>query len=113
MKRLILTIAAIFLLAPPLPLDAALALGTLAGHVVDKNGAPVTDAAVFVETSDGEHPHVTHTDKDGYFEFERYSAGQYDLRASYDSIFSQWSKRVLVRAGRKTDITLRIPAAVK
>lgn len=113
MKRIALTIAAVLLLAPAFPLDAALALGTLAGHVVDKNGTPVADAAVFVETSDGEHPHVTRSDKSGQFEFDRYSAGQYDLRASYDSVFSEWAKRVLVRAGKKTEVTLRIPASVK
>ena len=112
-KRAALILFAGLLLAPAFPLDAALALGTLAGHVVDKNGVPVADATVFVETSDGEHPHATRTDKNGGFEFERYSAGQYDLRASYDSVFTDWMKRVLVRAGKKTDITLRLPAAVK
>jgi Carboxypeptidase regulatory-like domain len=112
-KRIVLTIAAVLLLAPAFPLDAALALGTLAGRVVDKNGVAVADATVFVETSDGEHPHATHTDKDGHFQFERYSAGQYDLRASYDSVFTDWMKRVLVRAGKTTEVTLHLPAAVK
>jgi carboxypeptidase family protein len=113
LKRIALAAVAVALLAPALPLDAALALGTLAGRVVDKNGVAVADAAVIVQTSDGEHPHATHTDKDGHFEFERYSAGQYDLRASYDSVFTEWMKRVLVRAGKKTEVTLRLPAAVK
>jgi hypothetical protein len=113
LKRIALAAVAVALLAPSLPLDAALALGTLAGRVVDKNGVAVSDATVIVQTSDGEHPHATHTDKDGHFEFERYSAGQYDLRASYDSVFTEWMKRVLVRAGKKTEVTLRLPAAVK
>lgn len=89
------------------------ALGNLAGVVVDRNGNPVADAAVIVQTSFGEYPHATHTDADGKFIFERYSPGQYDLRASAYGIFTQWSRRVVVRAHRTTHITLRLPAAVK
>jgi len=113
LKRIALAILVVLLLAPAFPIDAALAIGTLAGRVVDKNNVPIAEATVFVETSDGEHPHATRTDVNGHFEFERYSAGEYDLRASYDSIFTDWMKRVMVRAGKKTDVTLRLPAAVK
>jgi hypothetical protein len=109
----VLVVAGILVLAPGAPLDAGLALGNLAGHVVDKHGNAVADATVIVETSDGEHPHATHTDTNGHFEFERYSAGQYDLRASYDSVFTDWMRRVLVRSGRTTEVTLHLPAAVK
>jgi len=113
MKRVAFIFLAILLTAPAAPLEARLALGNLAGRVIDKNGYPVADATVIVETSDGEYPHATHTDAKGRFEFERYSAGQYDLRASYDSVFTEWMRRVVVRAGRTTEVTMHLPAAVK
>jgi len=89
------------------------ALGTLEGTVIDSHGNPVAGASVFVQTSDGQHPHATKTDSQGRFEFERYSPGQYDLRASYLSVFTDWHKRVIVRAGKATHVTLQLPAAVK
>jgi len=88
-------------------------LGTLEGTVVDSHGYPVANASVFVQTSDGQHPHATKTDSKGHFEFDRYSPGQYDLRASYLGVFTDWARRVLVRAGKPTHVTLQIPAAVK
>lgn len=89
------------------------ALGTIEGIVVDSHGNPVAGASVFVQTSDGQHPHATKTDLQGHFEFERYSPGQYDLRASYLSVFTDWYKRVVVRVGKTTHVTLQLPAAVK
>lgn len=87
-------------------------LGNLAGTVVDSRGRPVADAVVIIQTSDGEHPHATHTGAGGNFLFERYSPGQYDLRASIYSVFTGWSRRVTIHAGRTTHITLHLPAAV-
>jgi hypothetical protein len=81
-------------------------VGSLAGTLLDSRGSPV-------QTSDGQHPHVTRTDADGHFAFERYSVGQYDVRASIYSVFTEWSRRVLIRANRTTRITLHLPAAVK
>jgi protocatechuate 3,4-dioxygenase beta subunit len=89
------------------------ALGNLAGNVIDSHGHPVANAVVIIQTSDGEHPHAAHTDSDGNFSFERYSPGQYDLRASIYGIFTDWSRRVVIHAGRTTHVTLHLPAAVK
>lgn len=89
------------------------ALGTLEGTVIDSHGNSVAGASVFVQTSDGQHPHATKTDSQGRFEFDRYSPGQYDLRASYLSVFTEWHKRVQVRVGKKTHVTLQLPAAIK
>ena len=92
---------------------AAELLGTLAGTMVDSHGNPVEGATVIIQTSDGQHPHATHTDAQGHFEFDRYSAGQYDLRGSIYGVFTEWNRRVLIRPGKTTHITLRLPAAVK
>lgn len=89
------------------------ALGTIEGTVIDSHGNSVAGASVFVQTSDGQHPHATKTDTQGRFEFQRYSPGQYDLRASYLSVFTEWYKRVQVRVGKTTHVTLQLPAAVK
>jgi Carboxypeptidase regulatory-like domain len=92
---------------------ARYAVGNLAGALVDSHDHPVANAVVIIQTSYGEHPHATHTDANGNFMFERYSPGQYDLRASIYSIFTPWSRGVVIRAGRTTHITMHLPAAVR
>ena len=88
-------------------------LGAISGSVVDSHGNPVEGATVIIQTSDGEHPHATHTDAKGHFEFTRYSVGLYDLRGSIYGVFTEWSRRVAIRAGKTTQVTLHLPAAVK
>lgn len=89
---------------------AKTALGTLDGTVTDAQGKPVAGATVTIQTSDGLRPHATHTGADGRFEFSRYRPGQYDLRAYANGAFSDWSKRVIIRTGKATEITLRLAA---
>jgi uncharacterized GH25 family protein len=83
-------------------------VGKLEGIVLDAKGHPVADASVTMQTSDGLHPHATHTDASGRFEFDRWATGQYDLRAYSNGNFSDWDKRILIRAGKTTTITLRL-----
>ena len=83
-------------------------IGTLAGVVLDAHGKPVADASVTMQTSDGVRPHATHTDSNGRFAFARFEIGQYDLRAYADGKFSEWDKRILIRANKTTDVTLRL-----
>jgi Carboxypeptidase regulatory-like domain len=84
-------------------------LGALAGTVMDAQGKPVAGATVTMQTSDGMNAHATHTDAEGRFQFTRYQPGQYDLRAYARGAFSDWTKRVLIRTGKTTEITLRVP----
>lgn len=86
-------------------------LGTLAGVVLDATGRPVANATVTVQTSDGLHPHATHTDGSGRFAFTRYTTGQYDVRAYADGVFSDWTKRIYVSANKTKEVTLRLPKA--
>jgi hypothetical protein len=83
-------------------------LGTLAGTVLDAHGKPVAEASVTIQTSDGLKPHATHTDSSGHYEFARYEAGQYDLRAYSKGQFSDWSKHIVIRPKKTTEITLRM-----
>ncbi|MGA8037129.1 MAG: carboxypeptidase-like regulatory domain-containing protein [Candidatus Acidiferrales bacterium] len=92
------------------PAQNLFGVGALEGQVVDSHGKPVADASVSIQTSDGLHPHATHTDSSGHFEFQRYSAGQYDVRAYYKGSFTDWSKRQLIRPKKTTEITLKLPA---
>ena len=69
---------------------------------------PVADATVTVQTSDGLHPHAMRTDANGHFRFVRFLRGQYDLRAAAQGSYSEWSKRVLVRSGKTTEVVLRL-----
>ena len=85
-------------------------LGTVQGTVLDAHGKPVAQASVTIQTSDGLKPHATHTDSSGHYEFARYDAGQYDLRAYSKGQFSDWSKHIVIRPKKITEVTLRMPA---
>jgi hypothetical protein len=104
----------VFLFAATLAFAAAagdrVPVGTLAGTVVDAHGKPVKDASVTIQTSDGLHPHATHTNESGHFEFARWETGQYDLRAYSNGVFSDWAKRIMIRSKKTTNITLRLEA---
>lgn len=91
-----------------LSVNARTALGILAGTVVNAAGMPVSNASVTVQTSDGLHPHATRTDAHGRFQFVRFERGQYDLRAAAAGHYSEWSKRILVRSGKTTEVALRL-----
>lgn len=83
-------------------------VGVLEGTVLDGNGRAVANASVTIQTSDGLHPHATHTDADGHFAFARWATGQYDVRAYANGIFSEWEKRVMIRSKKTTKVTLRL-----
>ena len=78
-------------------------LGTVQGTVLDARGKPVAEASVTIQTSDGLKPHATHTDSSGHYEFARYDAGQYDLRAYSRGQFSDWSKHIVIRPKRSEE----------
>jgi Carboxypeptidase regulatory-like domain len=86
-------------------------LGIVKGTVVDDQGKGIANASVTIQSSDGLRPHATHTDATGHFEFTRWDAGQYDLRAYSNGVFSEWAKRTLIRPKKTTEITLHIPSA--
>src|SRR5271169_2861814 len=86
-------------------------IGTLEGTVLDAQGKPVPDASVTIQTSDGLHPHASHTDASGHFQFTRWMTAQYDLRAYSNGVFSEWDKRIMIRSNKTTKITLRLPKA--
>jgi hypothetical protein len=97
------------LLAAPVVVHAKVRIGTLAGMVVDAGGKPVADATVTIQTSDGLHPHATHTDVSGHFAFARFEIGQYDVRAYAHGVFSDWAKRLYVGTNKTKEVTLRLP----
>jgi hypothetical protein len=118
MKRsvLVLTVLASLALLMSLTFGAATVraqfargLGTVAGTVLDAHGKPVSEASVTIQTSDGLKPHATHTDSSGHYEFARFDAGQYDLRAYSKGQFSDWSKHIVIRPKKTTEVTLRMP----
>lgn len=83
-------------------------LGRLGGTVLGPNSAPVAGARVTVETADGRHPHATSTDAKGHFAFPDILPGPYDARAYRDGMWSEWQHNVIVRAGKTTEIKLKI-----
>ena len=113
MRRQMITVLGTLLIASLAFVAAAqkVPIGTLEGTVLDAQGKPVPDASVTIQTSDGLHPHATHTDADGHFQFTRWMTGQYDLRAYSNGVFSEWDKRIMIRANKTTKITLRLAKA--
>jgi hypothetical protein len=107
----VLVVAALATLALGVTAKAQFArgLGAVEGTVLDAQGKAVKNASVTIQTSDGLHPHATHTDASGHFEFTRWDAGQYDLRAYSNGVFSEWAKRTIIRPKKTTEITLRLP----
>ena len=95
-------------LAATTALSAFVPVGTIEGSVVDAHGQPVAGASVVMQTSDGQHPHATHTGPTGHFQFTRFAIGQYDLRAYFKGEYSDWVKRVPLRSKKPTEITLRL-----
>jgi hypothetical protein len=87
---------------------ARIPIGTLAGTVVDAHGRPVADAVVTVQTSDGLEPYGAHTDPNGRFQITRLETGQYDLRASFGGALSDWTRRVMIRPNKTTNVLLRL-----
>ena len=80
-------------------------------QVGSKQGKPVAEASVTIQTSDGLHPHATRTDANGHFHFALWQTGQYDLRAYSNGMFSEWDKRIMIRSNKTTKITLHLPKA--
>lgn len=111
MKRWMLVLLCIAVLGVAVAGYARVAIGTLAGTVLDAQSRPVARATVTMQSSDGQRPNATHTDASGRFEFARFRTGQYDVRAYANGVFSDWTKRVLIRPNKTTEITLRLPAA--
>lgn len=91
--------------------SARVRIGTIAGTVLTAHGKPAADATVTMQTSYGQSPCATHTDAKGHFEFARYATGQYDLQVYWHGMFSDWTKRVVIRSDKTTEITLRLPPA--
>jgi hypothetical protein len=87
---------------------AKTSVGTLEGMVIDAHGNGIAGATVTMQTSDGQHPHATHTDAGGRFAFAHFATGQYDLRAYCRGVYSEWAKRVSIHSQKPTQITLRI-----
>ena len=87
---------------------ARVATGVLEGTVLDSAGHPLPGATVTIQTSDGNHPHVTHTDLQGHFSFTRFATGQYDVRAYHQGAYSDWSKRIVIRSNKSASLTLRV-----
>jgi|SRR5215831_5803240 len=110
-KRTILFVLVIAALGLSATLEAHPPIGTMAGIVLDAHGKPVAGATVTMQASWGDRPNATHTDAQGHFVFTRHRTGQYDLRAYSSGVFSEWVKWVNIRAGRTTEVTLRLPRA--
>jgi virginiamycin B lyase len=116
MRRARLNIALLLCAAAGLPAVASAQLpkvakqkpGDLNGVVVNTKGAPVPGAQVLWQVSDGETPHVLHSDAQGHFHIGQLRTGLYDVRASANGAWTAWEHNVLVPPGGEANVTLRL-----
>ena len=111
MKRLCPLVAlfsVLTIVAFPPGSNARTAVGSLEGTVIDAQGKLIAGATVTIQTSDGRHPHATHTNGRGRFAFSHFATGQYDVRAYASGSYSEWTKRVSIRPHTSTQVTLQI-----
>ncbi len=85
--------------------------GSLDGVVVNTKGAPVRDALVVWQISDGEEAHAVHSDAQGHFHISGLWTGLYEVRASVEDASSDWVRNVLVRPGTASILKLRLASA--
>ncbi len=112
MKCLASVCLAVVILALAAPAISHDTTGTIEGVVVGLDQKPVPNSRVSIqESGNGEHPHVTLTDANGKFSFERFNPGAYDLRAYYLGVWSPWEKNVHLQSGKTATVTLRLPAS--
>ena len=90
------------------PKQPKLKPGSLTGEVVNAKGAPVAGAQILWQASDGETPHVMHSDAQGRFHIDPLRTGSYDFRASAGGAWSEWEHNVSVRPGEIANVTLRL-----
>jgi hypothetical protein len=83
--------------------------GTLAGTVLDSNGAPVAGARVTLQYAYGKHPRATLTNDQGRYFFPQLVHGLYDVRAYHNGVWSEWKHFIPVYNGKQTEVTLSLP----
>jgi hypothetical protein len=72
--------------------------GGLAGTVYDASGAVVPGAQIALLDSQNQRREIT-ADKDGHFEFNNLTAGQYRLTASHEGFQTETSQSITVNIG--------------
>jgi protocatechuate 3,4-dioxygenase beta subunit len=85
---------------------------SLEGTVVSASGAPVANARILWQASDGGKPHVLRSDAEGHFHIVSLRPGLYDLQASAKGVSSEWSHNVLVRPGSEASVSVRLTQTV-
>jgi Carboxypeptidase regulatory-like domain len=81
---------------------------TLAGVVLGPDDKPVGNASVTYQSSGGNAPHAVRADARGHFAINGLRADNYDIRATYKGVFSEWEKNVTLHHAETKNITLRL-----
>jgi len=107
-KIFLVALIAVAIAASALATPRPAGVGTIGGQVLNASGKPVSGAHVTVQTSEGHHLQTIDTNAEGRFWFASLAEGQYDVRASYGQLVSEWKQGVWVAPGEQTTVTLHL-----
>ena len=110
MRRYLLVLLSVVMLAFATAAHDDGGMGTLAGTVIGSNGRPVAGARVTSQNAGGDHPQVTTTNQQGRFFFPDLLHGYYDARAYHAGEWSEWKHNVAVTTGKQTELVLKLSA---
>jgi protocatechuate 3,4-dioxygenase beta subunit len=91
-----------------LPKRSKQAPGSLDGTVVSADGAPVANARILWQASDGGKPHVLRSDAQGHFRIASLRPGLYDVQAWAKGVSSPWSHNVVVHPGSEASVSVSL-----
>lgn len=81
---------------------------TLSGVVIGPDDKPAPHANISYQFSDGSGPHAARADAHGRFTISHLRASSYDIRASANGVFSDWSRNLPLRKGQTRSLELRL-----
>lgn len=93
------------------PVMAQVATGSIAGRVVDTQGAPVPNAEVVVRNTDVSSARKVQSDREGEFRVSGLSSGAYAIEAQAKGLALKHPIRLTLILGSSTEVVLRLDVA--
>lgn len=108
----VLSLPAIFSLTYVTPVMAQAVTGSLAGRVVDAQGAAIPDAKVVIRNTDLSTERTVESDRNGSFRINGLVSGAYTIEAHAKGLVLKRPLRLTLTVGSSTEVELRLEVAV-